>query len=375
MFENVISFIIDIDMLYCKAKMASTLNLSLPVVKESSETNEPCSFVDIKGLRHLIIEKLNQDELYITNDISLGGDSDLGILLFGTNAVGKTSLIKALGIAVVMAQAGFYVPCTHMTFYPYEYIFTRIIGNDNIYKNLSTFAVEISELRMVLNKCNHNSLILGDELCSGTENDSALSIITASLESFHMKNSNYIFATHFHELTTLPEIKQLQGISFKHMQVHYNNEKQCLVYNRKLIDGSGDSIYGLEVCKSLHLSPDFISRAFQIRNNFMKTKKDVTRLNILECETSSYNSKKIKGMCEICKKQKSSEVHHLQYQKNANIDNFIQSKDYSFHKNHKANLCSICEECHDKIHRDNIQMVRMKTDKGYELFSISLQED
>ena len=79
-----------------------------------------------------------------------------------------------------------------MTYYPYTYVFTRILGNDNIFKGLSTFAVEMSELRVILNKANKNSLILGDELCSGTENESAMSIFVSSLEELYHKNSSFI---------------------------------------------------------------------------------------------------------------------------------------------------------------------------------------
>ena len=123
-------------------------------------------------------------------------DDDLpcpnGILLYGTNAVGKTSFIKAIGISIIMAQAGLYVPALEFTYYPYKTLFTRILGNDNIFKGLSTFAVEMTELRTILQMADENSLILGDELCSGTESDSALSIFVAGLEILHKKKL-YIF--------------------------------------------------------------------------------------------------------------------------------------------------------------------------------------
>ena len=157
--------------------------MSKPIIKESQQ-----SYLNIKQLRHPLIEKLEQNELYVSNDIELGGKNS-GMLLFGTNAVGKTSLIKSIGICVLMAQCGLYVPCREMVYSPYEYIFTRIIGNDNIFKGLSTFGVEMSELRVILKHCNENSLILGDELCSGTEIDSALSIFVSSLEKMYKENS------------------------------------------------------------------------------------------------------------------------------------------------------------------------------------------
>ena len=150
-----------------------------------------------------------------------------GILLYGTNAVGKTSLIRALGIAVIMAQSGLFVPCSQFTFKPYNYIFTRILGNDNIFKGLSTFAVEMSELRTILKSANSNSLILGDELCSGTETTSALSIFVASLERLHTLESTFLFATHFHEVLDYEEVKNLNKKSNQELIEYISSYFKC----------------------------------------------------------------------------------------------------------------------------------------------------
>ena len=137
-----------------------------------------------------------------------------------------------------MAQAGLFVPCTNFTYHPYNYLFTRILGNDNIFKGLSTFAVEMSELRTILQFSNKDSLILGDELCSGTESDSALSIFVSGLEELHKKESTFIFATHFHEVVKYDEIKELNNLELYHMEVFYNNKERKLVYDRKLKKGT-----------------------------------------------------------------------------------------------------------------------------------------
>ena len=100
-----------------------------------------------------------------------------------------------------MAQSGLYVPCSSFVFSPYKKIFSRILNNDNLFKGLSTFAVEMSELRVILNNCDNNTLILGDELCSGTEIDSAISIFLAGLKKIYENNSTFIFATHLHQIT------------------------------------------------------------------------------------------------------------------------------------------------------------------------------
>ena len=103
------------------------------------------------------------------------------MLLFGTNACGKSTLMKAVGLNVIMAQAGFFVPCSSFEYKPYTKIFTRILNNDNIFRSQSSFAVEMLELKTIFQSCDSNSLILGDELCSGTETLSAISIVSQSI--------------------------------------------------------------------------------------------------------------------------------------------------------------------------------------------------
>ena len=223
-YEYLIQCIQKLDVMNTKCEITKKYNYSKPVLVKNKQ-----SFFSAKKLRHALIEHLDKNEAYVPNDICLGQETN-GILLFGTNAVGKTSLIKSIGICVIMAQAGLYVPCCLLEYCPYEYIFTRIIGNDNIFKGLSTFSVEMSELRVILQKCNERSLVLGDELCSGTEIDSALSIFISGVEHMYEKNSSFIFATHFHTLQNFKEIKEMKRLSMKHLTVEYNQEIKKLVY-------------------------------------------------------------------------------------------------------------------------------------------------
>lgn len=333
--RDVANYIGKLDLIQCKAYNAKTHNYCEPEIQ-----NHTTSFVEAKQLRHCLIEYLQQNELYVPNDIRLGKEPS-GILLYGTNAVGKTSLIRALGISVIMAQCGMYVPCSEFAYKPYTAIFSRILGNDNLFRGLSTFAVEMSELRVILNNADKYSLILGDELCSGTELQSALSIFVSGLQRLHNRRSSFIFATHFHDVIHYDEVKQLDSIAIKHMEVTYNPKLDALVYDRILKDGPGNNTYGLEVCKSLHLDTEFLDYAYQIRNRYFKESSGALQYN-----TTRYNAAKLVGKCEMCGIAMGTETHHLAEQQTANSDGFIDS----FHKNHKANLVSICEACHHKEH-------------------------
>ena len=352
-FFQTINFVALVDILQNKCYIADKYNYKKPTIDISKNSG----YVSAKNLRHCLVEQLQTDEVYVPNDITIGSDTK-GILLYGTNAVGKTCLIKALGISVIMAQSGLYVPASEYNFYPYTRIFTRILGNDNIFKGLSTFAVEMTELRTILKYSDENSLILGDELCSGTESESAQSIFVSGIQYLHKRSSNFIFATHFHEIVNYEEIKDLEFLKLFHMTVVYDKILKKLIYDRKLKEGPGWSTYGLEVCKSLDLPIEFLDNAYNIR-----TKYNEKNRGILSLTQSRYNSQKIKGLCEICKINQGQHIHHLSYQKDSDSNGFINT----FHKNNLGNLCSICEDCHNKIHKDDKQLIRKKTSDGYEI--------
>jgi DNA mismatch repair protein MutS len=346
-------FVTALDIIQNNATIASTYKYCKPTIAAVAETH---SYIKVRDMRHCLIEHINQNEIYVANDVNLYHEQR-GILLYGTNAVGKTSLIRALGICAIMAQAGLYVPCSSMVFYPFKNIMTRILGNDNLFRGLSSFASEMSELRVILNKINKNSLILGDEMCSSTELDSAISIFVAGLQKMYKSDGCFIFATHMHEIVDYEEITSMHHLAKKHMAVIYNHELEELVYDRKLRDGHGPSMYGLEVCKSLHLPLDFLENANNIRLKY----RNKNQIGSLKFEASRYNSKKIVGLCEMCNERIGTETHHLQHQRRADDEKYIGN----FHKDHAANLLSICESCHQNMHHSNAEHVRKLTTNGY----------
>ena len=344
--ESFSNYISKLDVLINKSYIAKTYNYCRPLIQEA-ET----SFFKAEGIRHALIEHINTNEIYVSNDVELGSS---GILLYGTNSVGKTSLIRSIGICLILSQSGMYVPCSSFIYKPYKFLFSRILGNDNLFKNLSTFVFEMSELRTILNYCDENSLILGDELCSGTENESAQSIFVSGLSHIHKKKSSFIFATHINEVCCWEEIKELNRLSIKHMSVSFDREIGKLLYDRKLKEGVGLKSYGLIVCKSLYMPTEFLENAFNLRNKYFPE-----NLGTLSHKTSTYNTQKIRGKCEICNEIVGEEIHHINQQKDADENGFIGH----FHKNHKANLKSVCEKCHDKIHHIEKEEPKVKVIK------------
>ena len=324
------------DVLLNKAFISKEYNFCKPqIADEKANTG---SHVFAKQLRHPLIEQIQTRESYVPNDICLDQE---GMLLTGYNGIGKTSLIRALGISIILAQSGNYVPAQEFVFRPYQSMFCNIEKNDNLFKNMSTFQLEMSELRVILRLSNNNSIILGDELMNSTEIQSGLSIMIALLQELSSKGTSFLIATHFNQLADYTEIHELKNIKLRHMSVSYDQDKQTLVYDRILRDGFGSSSYGLEVARSLCMTSDFIDNAFQIRNKYFPASQGT-----LSHKTSCYSSKKIKGMCEICNMCMSTEVHHILEQHNANQDGFIGH----LHKNHPSNLLALCEKCHALQH-------------------------
>ena len=347
--NDFVKYVSNIDMLTTKAFVSMNNNYCKPVIKNAKK-----SFVDAKNIRHPIIEKIQDNEIYVPNDVCIGKKSN-GLLIFGTNGVGKSSINRSVGIAVIMAQAGMFVPCSSFEYKPYTAIFTRILGNDNIFKGLSTFTVEMSEVSTFINTSDENSLILGDEVCSGTETSSAVSIFAQVLLWLNKKGSSHIFASHFHQLTTMKEIVSLKKLAIKHMSV--TNINGVLYYTRKLEDGPGENMYGIEVCKSFDFPQEFIEETYKLRNKYNKK-----LCGTLSKKKSKYNAKKLKGNCEWCDRT-GIDIHHLEPQEKADVNNWIKT----FHKNHPANLANVCKECHAKWTKEGIVHKRVKTTEGYKL--------
>ena len=233
-----------------------------------------------------------------------------------------------------------------MEIFPYKKIFSRIPGGDNIFKGHSTFIGEMNEIRNILKSADDNTLIIGDELCSGTETDSAISIVASGIHHLINKKSSFIFATHLHEISEMERINKIKTLNIYHLSVKYKEEDNSIIFDRKLKEGSGESIYGLEVCRSLDLDKDFLNTANQIRQEILGT--DILVRN----KKSKYNSKLIIDKCQICNKNNATETHHIKQQKDADENGFIDH----FHKNKKFNLIVLCEECHDKLHNGELDI-------------------
>jgi DNA mismatch repair protein MutS len=330
-----------IDFCKCGAIVAKKNSYCKPQIVEYEK-----SFVTCKGLRHAIVEKININSEYVPVDITLGKDNCDGILLFGLNSAGKSTLQKALGISVILAQIGYYVPALEFKYFPYKSIFTRISSNDNLFKGLSSFTLELTELRSILKRSGSNTLVIADEVCKGTEHTSSLIIVMTMIEMLSKSKTSFISATHLHELTNFKRLETLNNVKLYHLHVELDSINNKLIYDRGLREGSGMSFYGFEVAKYLMNDPEFITIASEIHKEFGGEV-------LVSDKKSNYNSNVHMTKCQVCNKiPKEGEIpletHHIEFQKNCDDNGFILSKKHK-HKNHKTNLVVLCHYCHDKI--------------------------
>jgi len=351
--HQLIHTIADIDVLATNARNSVEYGYTRPTLVTPDST--PASYFKATAMRHPIIERLNNLEPYVSNHVALGY-AKKGFLLYGINASGKSSLMKAIGLNIIMAQAGMFVPCESLELAPYHHLFTRIMSSDNIYRGHSTFTVEMLELKNILQRCDNHSIVLGDELCSGTESVSAISIVSAGIHHLLKTESTFVFATHLHELVDISLIKEnTASLLIAHMHIAHDEASGKIIYDRTLKEGHGSSLYGLEVCRALKLPLQFLKIANQIRQEFQEQNQYVVTPAV-----SKYNKEVILSECKVCGKP-AKETHHIQQQCTADEHGMIRaSSSPPIHKNSKSNLIVLCEECHLKQHHSDEKIIGYK---------------
>ena len=301
-----------------------------------------------RGLRHPIVERLLTDEMFTPNDVSIGTEGDggaIGILLYGNNMAGKTTAGKSIGIAVIMAQAGMYVPATSLLLRPFDAILTRIAGGDDMFSGQSSFAVEMTELRTILRRATADSLVIGDEICNSTEALSGTAIVAQGIASFTTIGCSFVLATHIHALTSTKRVAELVAggvVRVAHMHVETEADG-TLIFHRTLREGQGQSTYGIEVARALGLGDAFMAGADAVRRELQGVPE-----HMVNPRTSRYNSALQVDTCFLCGLV-ADEVHHISHQANADADGFITGNGV-FHKNARFNLVALCAACHDKQH-------------------------
>ena len=350
-YSGIIHLVATVDLMHCYAKIAYRNNYFRPQL----DTQPGASYVTITDLRHPVIEQLIEEQ-YVTNNITLESN---GMLLYGVNQTGKTSLAKAIALNVILAQIGCYT-AGHVRLRVFRRLITRLSGSDNMFKGESSFAVEMTELRTILRQSDDQTLVIGDELCHGTETHSGMAITAGAIITLLERRACFLFATHMHELVKLPCIQDIpdERLQVCHLSVDYDESNEILMYDRKLQSGSGSPLYGLIVAQSLNLPGEFLTACYSILPDIVGRSSQ-----LLSTQRSRYHSGVYMDACALCQRMSPEVVlhtHHIQHQANADERGLIGSMP----KNSRNNLVVLCQPCHENLHAEHHELTAVSTGTG-----------
>jgi len=234
-----------------------------PIIDDSHD-------LDIKDGRHPVIEKqLKAHESYISNDVFLDAEKQQIIMITGPNMSGKSAILRQTAIIVLMAQMGSFVPAKSVRMGWFDKIFTRVGASDNISMGESTFMVEMNETASILNNISSRSLILLDEIGRGTSTYDGISIAWAISEFLHdnVSKPKTLFATHYHELNEMTSsFKRI-----KNFNVSVKEEKNDVLFLRKLVPGGSEHSFGIHVAKMAGMPSKVLNKAHQILKKLEKS--------------------------------------------------------------------------------------------------------
>lgn len=253
------------------ATLAAEQNYTRPVIDGSLA-------FEIKDGRHPVVEAAlsKQSESFIPNDCDLGDDKRLW-LLTGPNMAGKSTFLRQNALITILAQIGSFVPASSAHIGAVDRLFSRVGAADDLARGQSTFMVEMVETATILNQATDRSLVILDEIGRGTATFDGLSIAWACVEQLHEVNkSRALFATHYHELTTLQE--RLGALKCYSLQV--KEWEGNIVFTHHVREGTADKSYGIHVAKLAGLPKNVIARAESVLQNLTSGEQSKTLKNM-----------------------------------------------------------------------------------------------
>ncbi|WP_406242169.1 DNA mismatch repair protein MutS [Tissierella carlieri] len=252
--QNASRIISQVDVLNAFAQVAYKLNFVKPNFNKKG-------IIHIVDGRHPVVENNIENNLFIPNDTYLDTKNNMVQIITGPNMAGKSTYMRQVAIITLLAHVGAFVPASSANISVVDRIFTRIGAADNLSQGESTFMVEMNEVSNIIRSATKNSLIILDEVGRGTSTYDGLSIAWAIVE--HITNvikAKTLFATHYHELTQL----QAKNKGIKNLTIAAEEKGDQIVFLRKIVEGSTNRSYGIEVAKLAGINRDVIDRANEI---------------------------------------------------------------------------------------------------------------
>jgi len=249
-------FLATVDVLLSFAENADLSNYSRPSINERQ-------IISITDGRHPVVEKMIAGERYVPNSVTLDNETNQLLIITGPNMAGKSTVLRQVALQVLMAQTGSFVPASKADIAITDRIFTRVGALDNLSAGQSTFMVEMEETANILNNATENSLVILDEIGRGTSTFDGLSIAWAVAEYLHDLNGRGVktlFATHYHELIALEQVKP----RVKNYNIAVKEFNDNIIFLRRLVEGGTNRSYGIQVARLAGVPTKVILRAKEI---------------------------------------------------------------------------------------------------------------
>ncbi len=240
----------ELDVLSTLAEVAEREGYIRPAVTDAFD-------LEITGGRHPVVERMMAKEKFIPNDVRLPESARM-IILTGPNMSGKSTILRQIGLIVLMAQIGSFVPASSARIGVVDRLFTRVGASDNLVRGQSTFMVEMSETSAILHTATSRSLVLLDEIGRGTSTYDGVSIAWSVSEYLHDQvKCKTVFATHYHELTQLTD----ELVSACNYSVEVKEAGDRVLFLHRLVPGGANRSYGIEVGRLAGLPVAVLDRA------------------------------------------------------------------------------------------------------------------
>ena len=246
----------EIDFHFAKARYAVKIQAVEP---ELSETRD----IYFENMKHPLL--LTCCENVIANNFEIGQNYH-SVIITGSNTGGKTVTLKTIGLFILMAKAGMFLPCTYAKLYPFKKVFADIGDAQNILQSLSTFSSHMTNIIEILNKSNEDCFVLLDEICAGTDPVEGAVLAQEILEKLAQKKVTSVITTHYGELKVL----EYNNSFFKNASVEFNTETLQPTY--KLLIGIPGLSNAISIAANLGLDKEIVSKA----KNILLTQKDAS---------------------------------------------------------------------------------------------------